>query len=117
MTRAATAGRGVDLVLDHVGPAVWDASIYSMAPKGRLVFLGNTTGNRASVDLVYAYHFGLKLLGSDPYNRHEFPKMLDAYWASDFTTPIDRMFPLADARAAQEHLESRTAAGKTVLVP
>ncbi len=116
-TRAATGGRGVDVVLDHVGPAVWDASIYSLAPKGRLVFLGNTTGNRASFDLVYAYHFGLKLLGSDPYDRHEFDRLLATYWASDFVTPIDRVFPLADARAAQERLESRVVAGKVVLVP
>ncbi|MCF8538294.1 MAG: zinc-binding dehydrogenase [Candidatus Nanopelagicales bacterium] len=115
--RAATDGRGVDVVLDHVGPAVWDASIYSLAAKGRLVFLGNTTGNRASIDLVYAYHFGLRLLGSDPYNRHEFPRMLAAYWAGDFVTPIDRAFSLAEARAAQERMESRAVAGKIVLLP
>lgn len=115
--RAATDGRGVDVVLDHVGPAVWDASIYSLAAKGRLVFLGNTTGNRASLDLVYAYHFGLRLLGSDPYNRHEFPRMLAAYWAADFVTPIDRVFPLDETRAAHERLESRAVAGKIVLVP
>lgn len=116
-TRTATDGRGVDVVLDHVGPAVWDVSIYSLAAKGRLVFLGNTTGNRASLDLVYAYHFGLRLLGSDPYNRHEFPRMLAAYWAGDFVTPIDRVFPLAEARAAQERMEARAVAGKIVLVP
>ena len=85
------------MVLDHVGPAVWDASIYSLAPRGRMVFVGNTTGNRAEFDLVYAYHFGLRLLGSDPYDRHEFPTMLAAYWASDFVTPIDKEFALADA--------------------
>lgn len=115
--RGATGGRGVDMVFDHVGPAVWDASIYSLAAKGRLVFLGNTTGNRASFDLVYAYHFGLRLLGSDPYDRHEFPQLLATYWASDFVTPIDREFPLVDARAAQEHMESRAATGKILLVP
>ena len=76
--REATDGRGVEVVLDHVGPAVWDASIYSLAPRGRMVFVGNTTGNRAEFDLVYAYHFGLRLLGSDPYDRHEFPTMLAA---------------------------------------
>jgi NADPH:quinone reductase-like Zn-dependent oxidoreductase len=116
-TRAATGGRGVDIVLDHVGPAVWDASIYSLAPKGRLVFLGNTTGNRASFDLVYAYHFGLRLLGSDPYDRREFGRLLDIYWGSSFFTPIDRVFSLADAQVAQERMESRAAAGKIVLVP
>ena len=82
-----------------------------------MVFVGNTTGNRAEFDLVYAYHFGLRLLGSDPYDRHEFPTMLAAYWASDFVTPIDREFALADARAAHDHLESRRAAGKVLLVP
>lgn len=115
--RAATGGRGVDLVLDHVGPATWNAGLYSLAPRGRLVFFGNTTGNTAQFDLVYAYHFGLRLLGSDPYDRHEFGPMLDAYWSSGFVTPIDSEFALADARAAQERMEARLASGKIVLRP
>lgn len=115
--RGFTDGRGVDVVLDHVGPAVWDASVYSLAPRGRLVFLGNTTGNRATFDLVYAYHFGLRLLGSDPYDRREFAPMLERYWASGATTPIDSEFALVDAAAAQRHMESRRATGKIVLRP
>jgi NADPH:quinone reductase-like Zn-dependent oxidoreductase len=115
--RAATGGRGVDVVIDHVGPAVWDASIYSLAPRGRLVFFGNTTGGRAEFDLVYAYHFGLQLLGSDPYDADEFPAMLAAYWASDFVTPIDSEFALADVAAAQDRLEARLALGKIALIP
>lgn len=116
-TRAATGGRGVDLVLDHVGPATWNAGLYSLAPHGRLVFFGNTTGNTTEFDIVYAYHFGLTFIGSDPYDQREFGTMLDAYWASDFVTPIDSEFALADARAAQAHMESRRASGKIVLRP
>lgn len=115
--RAATAGRGVDLVLDHVGPATWDAGVYSLAPRGRLVFFGNTTGNRVEFDLVYAYHFGLQLLGSDPYDMAEFAPMLQMYWSSQFVTPLDSEFVLGDARAAQARLESRQATGKIVLRP
>ncbi|MYY12415.1 zinc-binding dehydrogenase [Streptomyces sp. SID4919] len=115
--REVTGGRGADLVLDHVGPATWNTGVYSLAPRGRLVFFGNTTGNRAEFDLVYAYHFGLQLLGSDPYDRREFAAMLDAYWASTFRTPIDSEFPLVDAAAAQERMESRRATGKIVLRP
>ncbi|MFI6288387.1 zinc-binding dehydrogenase [Streptomyces sp. NPDC051018] len=115
--REFTDGRGADLVLDHVGPATWNTGVYSLAPRGRLVFFGNTTGNRAEFDLVYAYHFGLQLLGSDPYDRREFATMLDAYWASPFRTPIDSEFPLAEAAAAQERMESRQATGKIVLRP
>ena len=115
--RAATGGRGVDLVLDHVGPATFAAGIYSLAPRGRLVFLGNTTGNRVEFDLAYAYHFGLQLLGSDPYDMAEFAPLLDLYWTSDFVTPIDSEYALADVAAAQERLESRQATGKIVLRP
>ena len=115
--REATDGRGVDLVLDHVGPATWASGIYSLAPRGRLVFFGNTTGNVVETDIVYAYHFGLQLLGSDPYDRAEFGPVLDQYWAGEFVTPIDSEFALTDARAAQEHLESRRATGKIVLLP
>lgn len=115
--RGFTDGRGVDLVVDHVGPAVWDASVYSMAPRGRMVFLGNTTGDRTSFDLVYAYHFGLRFLGSDPYDRREFGPMLERYWSSGFSTPVDSEFGLAEAAAAQRHMESRRATGKIVLRP
>lgn len=115
--REVTDGRGADVVLDHVGPATWSAGLYSLAPRGRLVFFGNTTGNIVEFDLVYAYHFGLQLLGSDPYDLAEFAPMLDLYWRSDFLTPIDSEFALADARAAQARLESRQATGKIVLRP
>lgn len=115
--RGFTDGRGVDLVVDHVGPAVWDASVYSMAPRGRMVFLGNTTGDRTSFDLVYAYHFGLRFLGSDPYDRREFGPMLERYWSSGASTPVDSEFALTDAADAQRHMESRRATGKIVLRP
>jgi NADPH:quinone reductase-like Zn-dependent oxidoreductase len=115
--REVTDGRGVELVLDHVGPATWDAGLYSLASRGRLVFFGNTTGDHVRFDLVYAYHFGLQLLGSDPYDLAEFGPMLELYWSSGFATPVDAEFPLAEARAAQERLESRQATGKIVLRP
>ncbi|MFI5959394.1 zinc-binding dehydrogenase [Cryptosporangium sp. NPDC051539] len=115
--REVTDGRGVDLVLDHVGPATWAAGLFSLAARGRLVFFGNTTGDVAETNLVYAYHFGLQLLGSDPYDRAEFAPVLDAYWSGGFRTPIDSEFALTDARAAQERLELRQATGKVVLRP
>lgn len=115
--RSATDGRGVDLVLDHVGPATWSSGIHSLAPRGRLVFLGNTTGDLVEVNLVHAYHFGLQLLGSDPYDMREFGEMLAMYWDSGFRTAVDSEFGLTEARAAQERMESRAATGKIVLRP
>jgi len=59
----------------------------------------------------------LSMLVMSPYDMAEFGPMLDLYWASDFVTPVDSEYPLADAAAAQERLESRQATGKVVLRP
>lgn len=112
-----TGGRGVDMVLDHVGPATWPASLFSLAPRGRLVFVGDTTGPTATVPLEYAFHFGLKLLGSDPYPAREFTEVLERYWRGGLVTPVDREFELAEAAAAQARMEQRQAIGKVLLRP
>jgi NADPH:quinone reductase-like Zn-dependent oxidoreductase len=35
--REVTDGAGVDMVLDHVGPALWEPSLLALKPRGRLV--------------------------------------------------------------------------------
>ncbi len=42
--RRLTDKRGVDVVVEHVGQATWAKSVRSLAPGGRLVTCGNTTG-------------------------------------------------------------------------
>jgi NADPH:quinone reductase-like Zn-dependent oxidoreductase len=115
--REATGGRGVDMVLDHVGPATWPASLFSLAPRGRLVFVGDTSGAEVTIPLEYAFHFGLKLLGSDPYPAREFGEVLERYWRGGLVTPVDQEFALTEAAAAQRRLEERRAVGKVLLRP
>jgi NADPH:quinone reductase-like Zn-dependent oxidoreductase len=115
--RAVTGGRGVDMVFDHVGPALFDASIKCLRPGGRLVFCGTTTGADATFSLPYAYQFGLRILGSDTYSRAEFARMLDSYWASDFQAVVDVELPLTDLPAAQDRLDANDVIGKIVLHP
>jgi NADPH:quinone reductase-like Zn-dependent oxidoreductase len=45
--RRITNKRGVDVVFEHVGTATWDESFASLAPGGRLVTCGATTGYSA----------------------------------------------------------------------
>src|SRR5256884_694849 len=49
--RRITDNRGVDVVFEHVGTASWEDSVASLAPAGRLVTCGATTGYDAKVDL------------------------------------------------------------------
>jgi NADPH:quinone reductase-like Zn-dependent oxidoreductase len=117
--RAATGGRGVDVVFDHVGPALFAPSLFSLRPRGRLVFCGSTTGVEAAFNLPYAYHFGLQLLGIDPYSFAEFGRMLDAYWTAGFVPVIDSVYPLelTAVRDAHRRLERGDVIGKVVLQP
>ena len=39
-----TEGRGADVVIEHIGPEVWDTCLHSLGNGGRLVTCGATTG-------------------------------------------------------------------------
>jgi NADPH:quinone reductase-like Zn-dependent oxidoreductase len=116
--REVTGGRGVDMVFDHVGPALWEASLFSLRPRGRLVFCGNTTGDQAAIpSLGHAYHYGLQILGSDAYLPDEFAAAWEHFCAHDFAAVIDSEFALADAAAAQDKLLRSDFFGKILLRP
>lgn len=116
--REITDGRGVDMVLDHVGPALSDASFASLAVRGRYVTCGNTTGDQLTIPSIgRLYHMGLQVLGSDPYRYHEFAQAWDLFCAGGFDVVIDSEFPLADAAAAQQKMLASDFFGKILLRP
>ena len=116
--RERTGGKGVNLVFDHVGEALWAASMSSLAPRGRLVNCGGTSGVSPTIpSLGYMYHMGLQILGSDPYRYEEFGPAWAQYCAGDFQAVVDSVFPLAEGGAAQEKLLSGEFFGKLVLEP
>ena len=88
-----------------------------LRPRGRLVFCGSTTGEDATFNLPHAYHFGMQLLGADPYSYAEFGEMLAFVLAAGFDPVIDRVYPLAEVAEAQRRLEAGDVLGKLILVP
>ncbi len=116
--RQVTEGRGVDMVLDHVGNALFGPSLFTLAPKGRLVSCGNTSGDSATIpSLGFVFHMGISIRGSDPYPPEEFGPTWDAFCQGDFDSVIDQQYPLADAADAQTRLEANDVIGKVVLRP
>lgn len=116
--REKTNGAGVNMVFDHVGEALWEASLLSLAPRGRLVNCGGTSGNSPTIpNLGYYYHMGLQILGSDPYRYEEFGEAWQQYCSGDFLPMVDSVFPLSDGAQAQEKLLSGKFFGKIVLQP
>ncbi len=110
-----TGGRGVDVVIEHIGPQVWDQCLKSLAKGGRLVTCGATTGGEAKIDLRSLFSRSLTLKGSYMGTRAELVEVAKLVGTGKLKPVIDQVYPLKDARAAQEQMLSRKFFGKIVL--
>jgi NADPH:quinone reductase-like Zn-dependent oxidoreductase len=113
--RRITNKRGVDVVFEHVGMATWEDSLASLAPAGRLVTCGATTGYDAKVDLRFLFSRQLSLLGSYMGTKSELHTVMKLVASGKLKPVVDRVFPLAEAAAAHAYLESGSQFGKVVL--
>lgn len=110
-----TAKRGVDVVLENVGPATWAQSIRSLKRGGRLVTFGATTGRMAETDLNLLFFKQLHLIGSTMANFAEFDAAMGQIFSGNLKPVVDRVLPLSEGREAQRLLESGEQFGKIVL--
>ena len=115
--RSATAGRGADIVVEHVGEATWDRSVRALARGGRLVTCGATSGPRASLDLRHLFARQLSLLGTYMGEKRELLAAAELFFAGRLRPVVDQVLPLSAAADAQRRLERREQFGKIVLIP
>jgi NADPH:quinone reductase-like Zn-dependent oxidoreductase len=117
VVKDVTDGKGVEVVLEHIGPATWDKSVLCLAPRGRLVHCGATTGVTVQINLPYTYHFGIDIIGSDGFTNAEFEEVLSLFNQGKFQPVIDTIFPLEQAAEAQRRMIDRSLFGKILLHP
>jgi NADPH:quinone reductase-like Zn-dependent oxidoreductase len=116
--REVTAGEGVRMVFDHVGTALFGASLFALGLGGRMVCSGNSSGDTATIpSLGYLFHSNITIVGSGPYLPHEFGPVWRTFCEGGFPTLVDSEFALADAGVAQQKLASNDVFGKIVLRP
>jgi NADPH:quinone reductase-like Zn-dependent oxidoreductase len=115
--RRITGGRGVDVVFEHVGAATWPASVRSLAPAGRVVTCGATTGGEVKLDLRFLFFRQQSALGSFMGTLGELHQALAFVFRGLLKPVIDRVYPLAEIRAAHERLENKQQFGKVVVIP
>jgi NADPH:quinone reductase-like Zn-dependent oxidoreductase len=115
--RKITSREGVDIVMEHVGPATWDESMRSLKPTGTLVTCGATTGPQVNIDLRFLFSRHLKILGSYMGTMGELHEVLKHVFSGKLRPVVDRTFPLQEARAAHEYMENSQMFGKLVLQP
>jgi NADPH:quinone reductase-like Zn-dependent oxidoreductase len=112
-----TARRGVDVVFEHVGQATWQKSIESLAPGGRLVTCGATTGPEGKLDIRYLFSRQYSLLGSFMGTLGELHQVLKFIFRKQLKPVVDRVYPLGEIREAHQHLENKEQFGKVVVTP
>ncbi len=113
--KRVTNGRKANVVFDHVGQATWEKSMRSMAPAGRLVNCGVTSGGKAEIDIRYVFVRQFSLMGSFMGGRGELLKVLTFFEDGRLKPVVDSVFPLADAAKAQIRMEKSEHFGKIVL--
>jgi NADPH2:quinone reductase len=124
--RAATGGRGVDVVYDSVGRDTFDASLRSLRPRGLLALFGQSSGPVPAFDLQ-RLNAGGSLFVTRPSlahytaTRQELEEragaVLGAVSDGSLRLRVAGRFPLAEAAAAHRALEGRATSGKLLLFP
>ena len=122
--RAATDGRGVDLVVDSVGGKVLVGSIQSLAYRGRCCLVGQAGRDPQPFDASMLMMGNQSLTGvflgaeiANPRAQEMIGRHVNDVAAGRLQVLVDRTFPLSEAAAAHAYIESRQAVGRVVLVP
>jgi zinc-binding alcohol dehydrogenase/oxidoreductase len=113
--REATGGHGADVVVEHVGEDTWKTSLQAAAPAGRVAVCGATSGPNPPAQLHRIWWKQLTIFGSTMGTREDFEGAYELVAAGKAKPVVDRVFPLAEAAAAHEHLEAGRQLGKVVL--
>ena len=110
-----TQRRGVDVVFENVGAALWSAAMKSLVRGGRLVTCGATTGDQPAADLRRIFIRQLRILGSTLGNRQEMLDMMAFMQTQGLKPHIDECVEPGDIHQALTKLERSAQFGKLVL--
>ncbi|HUJ56190.1 MAG TPA: zinc-binding dehydrogenase [Gaiellaceae bacterium] len=113
--REATGGRGVDVVVEHVGEATWRTSLDVAAAGGRIAVCGATSGPNPPAALHRIWWKQLTILGSTMGTNADFAGAYELVASGRARPVVDEVLPLEEIRAAHERLEAGEQFGKIVL--
>ncbi|HJZ80518.1 MAG TPA: NAD(P)H-quinone oxidoreductase [Pyrinomonadaceae bacterium] len=121
-----TNDAGMNVVLDLVGAAYLKANLKSLATRGRLIFVGTTSGSKAEIDYSIAMSRRLHIMGTSLRTRSAEEKATATRLFAQHVVPllatglmrpvVDRVFKMKDVRGAHQRIESNESFGKVVLM-
>lgn len=109
------AGGQADVVVENVGPATWNQTIRSLAPGGRVVVCGSTSGTKVEITMPVLFFKQLEIIGSSMFTHGEFADALALVASGAVRPPVDQVFDFEDLPSAVQRLESAAQLGKVAL--
>jgi NADPH2:quinone reductase len=123
----ATDGKGAEVVIDMISGPTVNENMKAAAVLGRIVNVGRLGGGHIEFDCNLHANKRIAYIGvthrtrSMDELRAEVSNMRADLWdavsAGKLSLPIDRVFKLDDAEAAQAHMRTNAHFGKIVMVP
>jgi tumor protein p53-inducible protein 3 len=125
ITREATHGRGVDVILDMVGANYFERNIDSLTINGRLVFIATLGGTQTNLDIRKLMAKRITLKGSTLRARPLAEKVavkqafIEKFWEGlerkRIKAIIDSVFDIRDAEKAHAKMQANENIGKILL--
>jgi NADPH:quinone reductase-like Zn-dependent oxidoreductase len=123
----ATDGKGVNLTVDMLSGPVVSQTMACTALLGRIVNIGRLAGMKAEFDFDLHARKRIDYIGvtfrtrTIEEVRDILVKMRNDLWddvkAGRIKVPVDKTFPLAEAKAGHEHMRANKHFGKILLIP
>ena len=114
---AATGGKGVDLVYEHVGGELFQKGLDVLAGGGRLVTCGGHAEEVVPFDIIPFFRAQKSVIGSFVYDLDEFETCVALCARGQITPLVDSVFSLDDTVDAFRRVESREHFGKVIIKP
>lgn len=121
--RKLTDNKGVDVVVDPVGTTL-PGSMATLGYRGRISLVGQAGRNHTKIDpwslmegnrSITGVFLGPEIATDRVHNNIQ--RLIDDVARGKLQVVIDRTFPLKEAAAAHEYIESRKAVGRVLLIP
>jgi NADPH:quinone reductase-like Zn-dependent oxidoreductase len=110
-----TEKRGVDVVFDSVGGALFPQCVRALGRGGRMVVYGGTTGPKVELDVRQLFWKQVEVIGTTMASRQEFEAAMNGVFSGPLVPVVDTVLPLEEIAAAHTRLEAGRQFGKIVL--
>jgi D-arabinose 1-dehydrogenase-like Zn-dependent alcohol dehydrogenase len=110
-----TDGRGADVVIEGVGSATFPSSFKALGKGGRLVFVGEISGQPVQFNAALMIYKEAWLTGIQSPNAEELTQVLDLVAAGGIQPVVGQVLPLEEAAQAHRMLSEQSNFGRVVL--